>query len=87
MLDKKLRSVCLLLEVINIINIIVSYILFFNMFNIELCFLFSIVYIYFIFLILIGYVIGRDVFLDNGIILLVVKLFDDKEDIVRKNFY
>lgn len=73
------------LEVINIINIIASYTLSFNMFNTELCFLFSIVYIYFIFLILTGHAIGRDAFLDNGIIPPVAKLFDDKEDIARKN--
>lgn len=45
----------------------------------------SVVYIYFIFLILTGHAIGRDAFLDNGIIPPVAKLFDDKEDIARKN--
>ncbi|XP_078331854.1 radial spoke head 14 homolog [Crassostrea virginica] len=32
-----------------------------------------------------GHAIGRDAFLDNGIIPPVAKLFDDKEDIARKN--
>lgn len=45
----------------------------------------SVVYIYFIFLIFTGHAIGRDAFLDNGIIPPVAKLFDDKEDIARKN--
>lgn len=87
LLDKKLRSACLSLEVINIINITASYTLSFNIIicliqNYVFC---SVVYIYFIFLILTGHAIGRDAFLDNGIIPPVAKLFDDKEDIARKN--
>ena len=32
-----------------------------------------------------GHAIGRDAFLDEGIILPLSTLFDDKEDIARKN--
>lgn len=85
LLDKKLRSACLSLEVINIINIIalvIHCLLICLIQNYVFC---SVVYIYFIFLILTGHAIGRDAFLDNGIIPPVAKLFDDKEDIARKN--
>ena len=37
------------------------------------------------FCILVGHAIGRDAFLEHGIIPPVAKLFDDKEDIARKN--
>lgn len=33
----------------------------------------------------VGHAIGRDAFLEHGIIPPVAKLFDDKEDIARKN--
>ena len=37
------------------------------------------------FFIFVGHAIGRDAFLEHGIIPPVAKLFDDKEDIARKN--
>ena len=36
-------------------------------------------------IIFVGHAIGRDAFLEHGIIPPVAKLFDDKEDIARKN--